>query len=403
MELPQGHDWLLSENSGRYIKLYKALYGLKQAPREWYTDIDAYLRSQGFVRSENNTNLYTRNGYILVLYVDDVLITGPHQSGIDEVKKLLHDHYKMSDLGLAKQFLGMQIEQLNNGIKIHQSRYIATMLERFGMANAHATTTPLPPSPALSAKNDDDDLLDSAEKSVYMSIVGSLMYAMVCTRPDLAFTMSRLSKFMANPKAHHMTAARHALRYLRGTSNAYIHYNRATSTQAIVEGFSDSDFASDVDTRRSTSGYAFLYNDSAISWRSKQQDMVTLSTMEAEYVGMTEAAREMIWLQRLLQDLHSGDNTYTFLTLYGDNQSAIAFTENARHHTRNKHIGLRYHFIRELVTPSSPESTPLIQLQYKPTADMTADILTKSLSRDLHQRHSLALGMGLTQGEQSLP
>jgi len=398
MELPPGFEQLDSDsdsdNIKRFIKLNKALYGLKQAPREWYADIDGYLRSQGFVRSENDTNLYVRNGCILVLYVDDVLITGPSQSGIDEIKALLHQHYKMVDLGIAKQFLGIQIEQSEDGIRIYQTQYINTILKRFGLVNAKSTSTPMVPNSALSA--DDEDLLNKDEKSVYMSIVGSLMYAMVCTRPDLAYTLSRLSKFMANPATRHMTAARHALRYLCDTQNACIHYARGTAAteRAHVYAYSDSDFAADVDTRRSTSGYVFTYNGSAICWKSKQQDMVTLSTMEAEYVGLTEACREMIWLQRLMADLHTTDtNTaYVFETLYGDNQSSIAFAENARHHTRNKHIALRHHFIRDLISPID-NSPPIIRLQYKATGDMTADVLTKALTKELHQRHTVNMGM----------
>ena len=393
MELPPGFEQLdgNSDSDKRFIKLNKALYGLKQAPREWYAEIDGYLISQGFVRSGNDTNLYVRNGYVLIIYVDDVLITGPSQSGIDEIKALLHQRYKMVDFGVAKQFLGIQIEQSEDGIRIFQTQYISTILERFGLANAKSTSTPMVPNSALSA--DDEDLLNKDEKSVYMSIVGSLMYAMVCTRPDLAYTLSRLSKFMATPATRHMTAARHALRYLCGTQNACIHYARGTAAteRAHVDAYSDSDFAADVDTRRSTSGYVFTYNGSAICWKSKQQDMVTLSTMEAEYVGLTEACREMIWLQSLMADLH-GTNTYVFETLYGDNQSSIAFAENARHHTRNKHIALRYHFIRDLISPID-KSPPIIRLQYKATGDMTADVLTKALTKELHQRHTVNMGM----------
>jgi len=186
MELPPGFEQLdgNSDSDKRFIKLNKALYGLKQAPREWYAEIDGYLISQGFVRSGNDTNLYVRNGYVLIIYVDDVLITGPSQSGIDEIKALLHQRYKMVDFGVAKQFLGIQIEQSEDGIRIFQTQYISTILERFGLANAKSTSTPMVPNSALSA--DDEDLLNKDEKSVYMSIVGSLMYAMVCTRPDLA-------------------------------------------------------------------------------------------------------------------------------------------------------------------------------------------------------------------------
>lgn len=225
-----------------------------------------------------------------------------------------------------------------------------------------------------------------------MSIVGSLMYAMTCTRPDLAFTMSRLSKFCSNPSAIHIRAARHALRYLQSTKNTGITYRKSTThSQLEVSGFSDSDFAADLDNRRSTSGYVFTAGGSAISWRSKQQDLVTLSTMEAEYVGLTEAAKEMLWLQRLQSDIkeRSGSTIYMSKSqiLHGDNQGSIQLASNPKYHARSKHINVKYHFLRDLVT------TGAVVLNWIPTQTMTADVLTKPLSAVLHTRHTKAMGL----------
>jgi hypothetical protein len=228
------------------------------------------------------------------------------------------------------------------------------------------------------------------------------MFAMVCTRPDLAFTLSRLSKFCSAPGNQQMQAARYALRYLRSTTTQGIVYKAQQPEPANIrlEGFSDSDFAADIDNRRSTSGYVYTLNGSAISWRSKQQDLVTLSTMEAEYVGMTEACKESIWLQRLLNELplngavvkqllvkdvkHELDN---IKVLYEDNQGAIQLADNPRHHNRSKHIDVKYHYIRELVANQS------VQLRYRNTGDITADVLTKALPLVTHQKHVTAMGM----------
>jgi hypothetical protein len=304
MQLPEGFDWLVDErNKGaKYIKLRKALYGLKQAPREWYQDIDTHLTNVlGFKRLNGDSNVYTKDGCILLLYVDDLLIFSKPTaaSSVRQVKELLQQKYEMTDLGPANLFLGIQIDKLENGdIKIHQTKYIESILKRFNMDKSHGVSTPMLPNSKLSRCKESNQLLDSNEKLIYQSIVGSLMFAMVCTRPDLAFTLSRLSKFCSAPGNQQMQAARYALRYLRSTTTQGIVYKAQQPEPANIrlEGFSDSDFAADIDNRRSTSGYVYTLNGSAISWRSKQQDLVTLSTMEAEYVGMTEACKESIWL-----------------------------------------------------------------------------------------------------------
>jgi hypothetical protein len=315
-------------------------------------------------------------------------------------------------MGVPKQYLGIEIEQTKEGIRLHQTRYAEEILKRFGMENAHGVDTPMAPHSKLSKCEDESKLLNKEDKATYQSIVGALMYLMVCTRPDLAFTLSRLSKFCDSPSTVHMKAARYALRYLRQTTNHGIFYRRQASRMHL-QGFSDSDFAADTDNRRSTSGYVFTINGSAISWRSKQQGLVTISTMEAEYVGMTEACKELLWLQRLLEDIQPNrdqNNQDVYITdkpaddgshmLHADNQGAIALAENPKHHNRSKHIDVKYHFIRELVNSiDNRDEKSRISLQYCQTSKNTADVLTKPLSKLKHQEHVLAMGIttGLSQ------
>ena len=240
MELPEGFEWLADENDkgAKYIKLRKALYGLKQAPREWYHDINAYLTNVlEFKQLAGDSNVYMKPNCILPLWVDDMLLFSPQNASENMVqtKQQLRQKYEMTDLGLANLFLGIQSDKAENGdIKIHQTQYIESILKRFNMDKSHGIATPMIPNSKLSRCKDSSQLLDNEEKLVYQSIVGSLMYAMVCTRPDLAFTLSRLSKFCSEPGKAHMQAARHALRYLRSTTTLGIVYKAQQKASKVI-------------------------------------------------------------------------------------------------------------------------------------------------------------------------
>jgi hypothetical protein len=306
------------------------------------------------------------------------------------LKKDLHTMYKMTEAGTPKLFLGIELEHKPNEIRLHQRRYIKSILKRFGMENCKPVATPLPPKAKLS--RDNNESVDTEERSTYKSLVGTLMYLMVCCRPDLAYTMSVLSKYLDKPTREHLRAAKHVLRYLQGTADLTLVYKRRNSG---LIGYTDADWAGDLDERRSTSGYLFTLNDTAISWRSKLQDTVALSTVEAEYIAITEAAKESIWLQGLLQEIRgsgitrdqSGEGVHMAQTLNTDNQGAISLAENPQHHQRSKHIDIKYHFVRHQIREGR------ISLQYLPTTQMTADVMTKALPREPHQRHISAMGL----------
>lgn len=382
MEPPQGMDI----ESGKVLRLRRTLYGLKQSPYEWYSDIDQRLITLGFRRSTADSNIYiaTHARCILLLYVDDILIAGPRED-VFRIKQDLMKLYNMKDLGKVSLYLGMQIERHGNQIWIHQRRYIDKLLERFNMTSSHGITTPLSVKTELHEARENELLLDPGDQRQYQAIVGGLMYAMTATRPDLAFTVSRLSKFNANPTTKHMESAKRALRYLKHTSNLGLLYG---GKDAELYGYTDSDFAADVDNRRSTSGYAFLLNGACVHWKSKQQTLIARSTHQAEYIAMANASYETSYLRQLVADIHPDCHLSHPTTLYGDNQSAISTAQSGRDSSpRSKHIDIRYHITREAI------SNGTLRLEYIRTTDMTADILTKALPLELHNKHIHSLGL----------
>lgn len=258
-------------------------------------------------------------------------------------------------------------------------QYIENILQKYGMNSANPVATPADINVKLK-KN--DGVSKPVNPSAYQSMVGSLLYAAMTTRPDIAQAVSAVSKFNANPDATHLTAVKRIFRYLKGTVNLALKYERS-GTETLV-GFSDADCAGDQDGRRSTTGNIFLLNGGAVSWLSRKQATVALSTTEAEYVALSQAAQEGTWLRRLLSDLGM-DTTPT--VILEDNQGAIAIAKNPVDHSRTKHIDIRYHYIRECVQNGE------VELQYCPTNDMKADILTKPLARQKFEY--LRRGIGL--------
>ena len=211
----------------------------------------------------------------------------------------------------------------------------------------------------------------------YRELVGGLIYLANATRPDIAFTASVLSRFCSNPGHEHWLIAKRVLRYLKLTSHYGILYNK---DETNLLAYTDSDWAGDIDDRKSCSGNLLMLSQGPISWKSKKQMSISLSTMEAEYVALSEVSREVIYIKRLLQ--HMGFEKYVQLPInvYCDNQSAIQLSKNAVFHKRSKHIDISYHFVRELVENKE------IQIYYLSTENMIADILTKSLSKCKHNR-----------------
>ncbi len=375
-------------------RLHKALYGLKQAPRAWHTDINGFLQSIGLRNSTADPNLYMDNNILLLLFVDDALIFSKGVKPLNELKRQLSQKYEMTDLGEVQQFLGIQIfrNRATRTIQICQSTYIRKILIKFGMDKCNGISTPMEQT-VLRSNNSTSSLED---QHYYQSVVGSVMHAMLGTRVDLAYSVSTLSKFNINPADEHLVAAKRALRYLQPTSNFGITY-RGKGKARDVTGFSDADWGSDKDTRKSTHGYVFLINGGAVSWKCRRQTVVALSSTEAEYIGYSEAAKEAIWLRRILaeidqripidedEDLSKWGQAPA--SIYVDNQGGIDLANNPKYHDRTKHIDIRYHFIRDVTQKG------LVDLIHLPSNDNTADILTKSLPREKFEEHRTNMGL----------
>ena len=388
MEQPEGFKKKGKEDF--VCKLIKSLYGLKQAPRQWYKKFESVMGEQGYKKTTSDHCVFVKmfgddDFIILLLYVDDMLIVGRNVSRINNLKKELNKFFAMKDLGPAKQILGLKIarDRVAKKIWLSQEKYIEKVLQRFSMNGAKAVSCPLANHFQLSAKQcpSTDAEKTEMESIPYASAVGSLMYAMVCTRPDIAHAVGVVSRFLSNPGKEHWAAVKWILRYLRGTSKFCLCFG---DSNPVLVGYTDADMAGDVDTRRSTSGYLITFSGGAVSWQSRLQKCVALSTTEAEFIAATEASKELLWMKKFLSELGFQQERPQ---LFCDSQSAIHLAKNSTFHSRSKHIDVRYHWIRDVV-----ESKQL-QLEKIHTDENGSDMCTKSLPREKFEYCRSAAGM----------
>ncbi|KAL5848374.1 hypothetical protein ACOSQ4_006387 [Xanthoceras sorbifolium] len=387
MRQPEGFKEAGKENL--VCRLKKSLYGLKQAPRQWYKKFDSFMSSSGFTRCQADHCCYIKrfdNSFIiLLLYVDDMLVAGSDMQEIMNLKRELSKQFAMKDLGAAKQILGMRIKRdtKSKTLLLSQAEYIKKVLSRFNMQDAKPVSTPLGVHFRLSKEQSPktEEERTHMAKVPYASAIGSLMYAMVCTRPDIAQAVGAVSRYMNNPGKIHWEAVKWILRYLRGTTNKTLCFKGGDTT---LTGYVDADLAGNVDIRKSTTGYVYTLGGTAVSWVSQLQKIVALSTTEAEYVAVTEASKEMVWLQSFLEELgkKQEDNV-----LYCDSQSAIHLAKNPSFHSRTKHIQLRYHFIRSLLEDG------ILKLEKISGAQNPADMLTKTVTTDKLKLCSASVGL----------
>lgn len=364
---PEGFEKKGKEN--RVYRLYKALYGLRQAPRAWNLKLDHVLKSMKFQRCLKETSVYLKRSeddlLIIAIYVDDLFVTGSSRKIIDQFKEDMSIKFEMSDLGKLTYYLGIEVVQGDDGIRIKQEGYAKGILLDTKMDTCNLTHVPMESNLKIS-KAEDEQEINATE---YRRAICCLRY-LVHTRPDLAFSVGVLSRYMQSPRESHGQAMKHVLRYVKGTTNMGLFFKRNVSRDVI--GYSDSSHNIDIDDGRSTSGYMFYLGPSLITWTSQKQPTVALSSCEAEFMAATEAAKQAIWLKELLKEIQSVDEK---ITLRIDNKSAIALTKNPVFHGRSKHILKKYHFIRECVENEQ------IEVEHVPGTEQKADILTKPLAR----------------------
>ena len=383
MDQPDG----FSDGTSRLCRLIKTLYGLKQSGREWNEELDNKLGGIKFDRLHSDPCVYIRrNGNsieIITIWVDDLLLFTNSKEQMVKLKDDLRGLFDITDLGEPNKLVGLEFtrDRERGTLTIRQTKYIESILERYGMHDANPVSTPLDPSIKLEPKEPNTEPL--FQFGNFASLTGSLMYAAIGTRPDIAYAVNKLCSFNNNPDLAHWTAAKRVLRYLKGTKELGIAYRRK-GNQGEFYGYADASFATNHDLS-STSGNVFLLNGGAITWSSKRETTPALSTAEAEFTSMARAEKDVIWLRNLYTEIGYEPKDATIL--YGDNKSAIAIVTNAQFHKRAKYFDLNNLRMRKTI------KIGWLTLVYCPTDEMTADILTKALPHQKHMLHSEGLGL----------
>jgi len=370
------------EGSDTVCRLNKAIYGLRQSSRRWYVELDKTLRSAGLTPTQADTCIFIDPGKqmtFVLIYVDDILIVSNDQSREKKIKEKLTQSFKIKDLGEARYCLGFEIQRKGNSIYLSQRSYVQEILNRFGMQDCKPVSTPLAPGVKLIK---DSEAMINENTFPFKELLGSLMYAALGTRPDIAHALSMLGQFSSCYSRDHWVAAKRVLRYLRGTMDYRLVYRR---DNLPLKGFVDADWGNCILDRRSYTGSVFILSGAAITWQSRKQRTVALSSTEAEYMGITDAAKEALHLIGFLKELECNDLTH--VTIYNDNQGAKMLANNSVFHSRSKHIDIRYHFIREVLRDHT------VELTYIPSERMIADVLTKALSGPRHLKCTLGLGL----------
>ncbi|CAI5510758.1 unnamed protein product, partial [Closterium sp. Naga37s-1] len=374
---------------GTKWSLRRPVYGLRQAPREWHDTLRTNLAALGFAPSTADPSLFLRTDttlppfYVLV-YVDDLVFATSDTEALAHVKSELQKRHTCTDLGELTSYLGLRItrDRAQRTITLTQSHMVQQVLQRFRFTYSSPQPTPLPTGHSLSALPSDESVEPSGP---YPELVGCLMYLMTCTRPDLAYPLSILARYVA-PGRHrkeHMDAAKRVLRYLCSTSGMGLVLGGRRDV--VLTGHSDASWANDQATQRSSQGYTFSLGSGSVSWRSTRSSSVLSSSCEAEIYATAMAAQELRWLTYLLTDL--GERPSSPPVLYVDNKAAIALCEEHRLEHRTKHIALRYFLAREL------QQRGQLRLRYVATRANTADVFTKALQPCDHQRFCTVLGL----------
>ncbi|XP_072950413.1 uncharacterized protein [Typha angustifolia] len=374
MDLPLGYlqSHPIAKGEKLVCRLHKSIYGLKQASRQWFSKLSQTLLHHGFHQSKSDYSLFTKgsgtNFIALLVYVDDIIITGSNPQAITSLKEFLNTHFKFKDLGKLKYFLGLEIARSAKGIFLSQRHYTLQLLEDTSFLASKPATLPMDPKLKLSSF--EGDLLEDA--SLYRRLVGKLLYLTI-SRPDITFVVHKLSQFVSKPRQQHLVAIHHLLRYLKATPGQGLLFSPSSSFQ--LRAFSDADWGSCLDSRKSITGFCIFLGDSLVSWKTKKQTTLSRSFAEAEYRALASRTSELIWLHQLLQDFQITSSTPTLL--FCDNQAAIHIASNPIFHERTKHIEIDCHFVRDKLSEGFLKLLPIR------TTHQLADVFTKALPASL--------------------
>lgn len=380
--------------SNKLCRLKKSLYGLKQASRVWNLKLDECLKTKcDLSQSKTDPCIYYKFTdsiiIILAVYVDDMIILSNDKEAKVSLKNQLMSQFKMKDIGEARFVLGMQItrDRKNKKIWLDQELYIENIIKKYNMWDCNPIDTPVllgeKLSKDMSPKTEAD--IEKMANVPYQEVVGSLLFAAQVSRPDISYAVNNVSRFTQNPGPLHWTAVKRIIRYLKGTLKYRLKFDCSENKTSEIVGYADADWASNPDDRRSVTGYVFLKNGTAISWATKRQATVALSTTESEYMAMSMAAQEALWLRRLSEEFQQCTNA---TVIHVDNQGAQHLAQNGSYHARTKHIDVRHHFLKEKIAEK------LLDLKYVSTDRQVADSLTKAVEKKKHL--SCARSQGLS-------
>ncbi|KAJ9551376.1 hypothetical protein OSB04_015421 [Centaurea solstitialis] len=391
MAQPEG--FVHAKYPNKVCKLKRSIYGPKQASRSWNLCFHEKVKEFGFSRSEDESCVYVKasgsNVVFLVLYVDDILLIGNNVPMLQDVKIWLGKCFAMKDLGNAAYILGIRIyrDRTKRLIGLSQSTYLDKILKKFNMSESKKGYLPMQHGIRLSKNQcpSTSEELDRMSRIPYASAIGSIMYAMTCTRPDVSFALSMVSRYQGNPCESHWTAVKNILKYLRRTKDVFLVYGGKDELR--VTGYTDASFQTDRDDSRSQSGWVFLLNGGAVTWKSSKQDTVADSTCESEYIAASEAAKEAAWLKNFIGDLGVVPSISEPIEIFCDNEGAVALTKEPKDHGKSKHIERKYHFVRHKVEEKQ------IVVSRVPTEENPADPFTKALTRPKHEYHTEAIGV----------
>lgn len=350
-------------------KLRKSIYGLKQSARCWNRALHGALINLGFKQCSSDSCLYVgadkRGVVFLLIYVDDILVGSTEEQLIADVFESLRKEFDITNLGAVKQFLGFEVQRSNGFYNLRLSSYIRTLIKRFGLEECKPSGTPM--DPGYVGINDSSQPF--SDTFLYRSLIGALLYVAVNARPDIASSVSILGRKVSAPSEMDWKAAKRIVKYLKGTMELRLRFEPGQDWALI--GYSDADWAGDQASRRSTTGFIFFFGVGPIAWASRRQTCVSLSSMEAEYIALSETCQELLWLRRLMADL--GEDVSKATTIFEDNQSCLSFIKAERTSKRSKHIDTRRHFVKDMTERGE------VILVYCPTERMVADALTKPL------------------------
>ena len=368
MEQPEGSK--IPGQERKVLRLHRGIYGLKQAALAWWCELANSLKELGFKRLYSDAGLFisrhSNDTYaIVVAYVNDILFVRPNKSFIQSKKKLFMDKWECRDSGDCQEFLRMRIHRKRQSLLLDQCSYLTKVVERFGMTNAKYARTPLPTG-YIPVPNQGE--VNPQMRSEFQQVIGSLLYIMLGTRPDIAFAVTKLAQFAANPSKEHLDKARYIVRYLAGTANYALVFNGASNKGLIA--YTDSDYAADPVKRRSTTGYFFKLANGIITWQSRAQKTIALSATEAEYMALSDCSRQAVWIQNIFSELGLPIKP---VPICADNEGGIFIASNPVQERRTKHIDVRYHYVCDCIEQKR------IDVVWIPTDENPTDMFTKNL------------------------